>query len=147
MKNFVVPLTIFLIVLMALPALAPPGSTVGIHVSPDPFGIGTITASELDMGYVERTMTATIEISAGSSESWKLKVKADDVSGWSPKEISDFMWRVSGSGSYTKLTDRYKEIAAGTGNSTLYMDYKILVSWEDGAASYLINLKYEAKAR
>jgi hypothetical protein len=141
MKNFVVPLTIFLIVLMALPALA----RVRIHVSPDPFGIGTITASELDMGYVERTMTATIEISAKSDESWKLQVKADDVSGWSPKEISDFMWRVSGSGSYTKLTDRYKEIAAGTGNSTLYMDYKILVSWEDGAASYVINLKYEAK--
>ena len=90
-------------------------------------------------------MTATIEISAKSDESWKLQVKADDVSGWSPKEISDFMWRVSGSGSYTKLTDRYKEIAAGTGNSTLYMDYKILVSWEDGAASYVINLKYEAK--
>lgn len=141
MKNFVVPLTIFLIVLMALPALA----RVRIHVSPDPFGIGTITASELNMGYVERTMTATIEISAKSDESWKLQVKADDVSGWSPKEISDFMWRVSGSGSYTKLTDRYKEIAAGTGNSTLYMDYKILVSWEDGAASYVINLKYEAK--
>jgi len=97
------------------------------------------------MGYVERTMTATIEISAKSDESWKLQVKVDDASGWSPKAVSDFMWRVSGSGNYTSLTEQYVQITTGTGPATLYMDYKILVSWEDGAASYLINLKYEAK--
>jgi hypothetical protein len=97
------------------------------------------------MGYVERTMTATIEISAKSDESWKLQVKVGDASGWSPKEVSDFMWKLSGSGNYTSLTEQYVQITTGTGPATLYMDYKILVSWEDGAASYVINLKYEAK--
>ncbi|GAJ11504.1 unnamed protein product, partial [marine sediment metagenome] len=70
--------------------------------------------------------TATIEISARSDESWKLQVKADDALGWSPKAISDFMWKLSGSGNYTGLTEQYVQITTGTGPATLYMDYKIL---------------------
>lgn len=150
--NRLILIFILFIVFLITPCCAA-YSANSLTIAPKSFSIGEIRADNYEAGYKEK-IRANAVIVKDTLNAWKVMIKTNNnnmgVIGSYAKPISDFYWKATGNTAtqitYTSIANYDLEIARGSAGAsfvTIYMDYKILLSWpNDVPGVYNITVTY-----
>jgi hypothetical protein len=128
---------------LVVPAVAAGQGNLTMTVTPTVVAFTSPGVSEFDAGWIDYGGVVVAITSRPPSSLWELRIRAVDAGMGQGKPVSDLLWRLAGTGTWTPLTGTQTAVLQGTGNQNVTLEFRVLLDWaSDGPGTYSVGLDF-----